>query len=227
MTAKSNHTPGGTAHLDTQELLPWYVNGTLSDAEAAQVEAHVRDCPDCARELAQCRMLAEEVKEASNAAWQPSANHLGDLMRQVDADTAARNPSQGVLANLKDWFAWLGATPAPARWALGLQGALVLMLSIGWLVEPVDPPGYQTMSSAAPQATADQALLKIVFADDITEKELRGLLQGVDAEIIAGPSVIGVYTLRLSKSGTPDPAQQAVLSLRAHPKVKLAEAVHP
>lgn len=228
MTAQSTNTSGGTSHQDILELLPWFVNGTLSDTEAARVAAHVRDCADCAHELAQCRVMAEGVKEISDNTintWQPSATHFANLMRQVDA--AARQPARGVLAQIQDWFAWLDVTPNPARWALGLQSALVLMLAVVWLVEPGEQPGYQTMSSAAPQAAADQTTFKIVFADDIIEKELRGLLHGVAAEIVAGPSALGVYTLRMSKSGTPDQTQQAMLALRAHPKVRLAEQVRP
>lgn len=229
MIAKSTSTLDGAVHQEVQELLPWFVNGTLSDTEAARVAAHVRDCADCARELAQCRVMAEGVKEISDNTintWQPSAKHFANLMRQVDV-ASARTPTRSVLAQLKGWFAWLDVTPNPARWALGLQGALVLMLAVVWLVEPAQQPGYQTMSSAAPQAAADQTTIKIVFADDITEKELRGLLHAVAAEIVAGPSTIGVYTLRMSNSGTPDQTPQTMLALRAHPKVRLAELVRP
>ena len=228
MTAQSTNTSGGTSHQDILELLPWFVNGTLGNAETALVEAHMHSCADCVRALEQCRVLASAVaQEADTNTWQPSATHFANLMRQVDADSAARNPARGWLEKMQDAFAWLGATPAPARWALGIQGALVLMLGVGLWMEPVERDFYQTMSSAAPRAGADRTLLKIVFADDITEKELRGLLQGINAEIAAGPSAIGVYTVRMSKSGTPDSGQQAVLTLRAHPKVRLAEEIHP
>ena len=38
-------------HRTTQELLPWYVNGTLEGGERAQVEAHLSACLPCRREL--------------------------------------------------------------------------------------------------------------------------------------------------------------------------------
>ena len=126
---------------------------------------------------------------------------------------------------MKNWFAWLDLTPGPARWALGLQTALVLMLGIALLITPTERGVYQTMSSGAPPLVTDQALLKVVFADDITEKELRGLLQGIDAQIVAGPSAIGVYTVRVSKADTD--VQRAVTGLRAQAKVRLVEEVQP
>ena len=227
MTAKSTTNSGSAPHQDVLELLPWYVNGTLGKTEVARVEAHVRECPECARELEQCRTLAREVNKASADIWQPSATHLTDLMRQVESTNATVKSPRGPGVWLKNALAWLDLTPGPARWALGLQSALVLTLAIVLLVQPAERPVYQTMSSEAPQPSSDLPMFKMVFADDITEKELRGLLQSVDGEIVAGPSAIGVYTVRIRKSDTPEQLQQVLMTLRAHAKVKLAEEIHP
>ena len=64
--------------------------------------------------------------------------------------------------------------------------------------------------------------IRVVFADDITEKELRTLLASVGGTIIHGPSALGVYTVTIPLAGRAQlgPVLEA---LRAHPQVRLAE----
>ncbi len=44
----------GTAaeHQDIGEMLPWFVNGRLSEADRQRVDAHLRVCEACSDELA-------------------------------------------------------------------------------------------------------------------------------------------------------------------------------
>ena len=48
----------------SRELMPWYVNGTLSSDEARQVAAHLAECAQCRDELAQLMRLQVEVRSA-------------------------------------------------------------------------------------------------------------------------------------------------------------------
>jgi len=49
-----------------RELIPWYVNGTLSRDEAAAVAEHMASCPSCREELAQTIQLSLQVRSAIN-----------------------------------------------------------------------------------------------------------------------------------------------------------------
>ena len=227
MTQTPLYTPDDPLHREIQELLPWYVNGTLRGAEAARVDAHLAECRYCRDELEQCRALPAAVKDANENTWSPSATHFAELMRRIDATAAVRTQLQGLTARAKDWFAWFGATPSPARWALGLQGALVLMLGVTLLFAPPESKIYETLSNAPLHAVSGPAIFKIMFADDITGKELSGLLQSLNASIIAGPSAIGVYTIQAPGRASSSSAVQTVQALRAHPKVLLAEEISP
>jgi len=44
---------------EISSLLPWLLNGTLSEDEAVRVRAHLRECADCRRELVATRAGAE------------------------------------------------------------------------------------------------------------------------------------------------------------------------
>ena len=47
-----------TEHRTVMELLPWYVNGTLPEAERRSVERHLRECLPCRAALKDERRLA-------------------------------------------------------------------------------------------------------------------------------------------------------------------------
>ncbi|MEM9782894.1 MAG: zf-HC2 domain-containing protein [Pseudomonadota bacterium] len=72
------------ASLAVLEMLPWYVNGTLSEAERAEVEAQVAVCEVCAAELRLERQIAEVVAEESideidaRASWSAIAARVGE-----------------------------------------------------------------------------------------------------------------------------------------------------
>ncbi|HEX6136496.1 MAG TPA: hypothetical protein VF059_02480 [Casimicrobiaceae bacterium] len=115
------------------------------------------------------------------------------------------------------------------RWALAAQAALVVVLAAGLvLVMPVQQATYETLSRPGAAAASGRAQLRIVFADDLTASELGALLQGVDGQIVRGPSPTGVYTIELPFTpAARERLGQVLVTLRSDPKVRLAEPVGP
>lgn len=113
------------------------------------------------------------------------------------------------------------------QWAFGVQVALLLALVGGLLLRTAGPTSmYETLSRSDEQVATDRAQLRMVFSEDVTGKELRDLLQGINAQIVQGPSPMGVYTIQLAFAATAQERMNQVLaSVRAHPKVRLAEPV--
>jgi hypothetical protein len=111
------------------------------------------------------------------------------------------------------------------RLALAVQMALVLTLAGALLFRMVAPsPSYETLSRPEEQGVTDRAQLHVVFSEDITGKEVRELLQDIDAQIVQGPSLMGVYTLRMGFVATATGRTNAALTrVRACPKVRFAE----
>jgi NAD(P)-dependent dehydrogenase (short-subunit alcohol dehydrogenase family) len=122
----------------------------------------------------------------------------------------------------------LQGTPRLMRGALVAQGAMILLLA-GVLVwqEPFSPgPLYQTLSDGSDHVPQDQAHIQVVFADDITEKEIRALLTSVGGTIVKGPSSLGVYTVELPLSGSsPDLVGPVLDAVREHRNVLFAEPI--
>jgi anti-sigma factor RsiW len=221
----TQHLTQNQDHDYVWELLPWYVTDGISPHELNEVETHLKDCMTCQQEVARCRELNQSVKTNQKEVWTPSPAHFTNILANVDAFENRRIKSQRASGWFANWFPWLVDTPRPARFALALQGAFVVALATTLLVGALVPtPGYQTLSSPDEPAATSAQRMRLVFADNITEKELRELLLGISARLIAGPTPLGVYTIAMNPSATnPLPIQQTLAQLRAHPKVRLAE----
>jgi Putative zinc-finger len=212
-------------HDQVWELLPWYVNEGLSPREVNDVEAHLKGCPACQNEIERCQDLKRSVSTSRQDEWTPSAAHFSTLLASVDAFEDRKRKSKTPSGWVTKWFSWLGDTPRPARFALALQGALVVALAMTTLLHSFAPtPAYQTLSNPAERYLVSGQPVRLVFTEDITEREMRTLLLEVQGRIVAGPSSLGVYTIVLESADSKVQTNQRVLTqLRAHPKVRLAE----
>lgn len=171
-------TDDAMSHEEAALLLPWLVNGTLDSSERERVERHVRGCVTCRTELVEQRALASLVRDRPIVPL--SAERDFERLRQA-LDRNASHCSLG---------------PRAATWAVAASitivaiAALVASLVVGTR-EPVAP--YRTLT----QGETPPMLVDVVFAD-ISDDELRDLIETLGAEIVAGPSPrVGRYTLRL------------------------------
>lgn len=222
-------------HQECWELLPWYVNGTLESEERAAVEEHVERCPLCRSELAASEEMAVAVRRAAELP-PPASSRIDHLLARLETGApapAAAPPSPAAPAR--------AVVPAPprasaaVRWTIALQAAAILALAVGLGAllarQPAPPlapaeaasaaPAFRTLAS--PPAAADPAQrVRVVFDPAASEDELRRLLLAAGARFAGGPSPAGVYTLEL---GGEVAAAEALATLRAHPRVELAEPV--
>jgi anti-sigma factor RsiW len=198
-------------HEQKSELLPWYVNKTLAGREAAAVERHLLVCAECQKEAAQLQALMAGDEEDG---WTPSPAHFAKVMAKVDALSQPRWPRAP---------SWMRETPRPMRIAFALQAAAMLALVAGVALR--SPARYETLSRP-PIAATDRSRLHVVFSSDITEGEIRRLLEAAQASIVAGPSPDGIYTVELSLPAADEEAARKVSErLKANPKVRFAAPV--
>jgi Putative zinc-finger len=218
-------------HQQVWELLPWYGNGTLTGQELHDVEAHLTACHACQTELTRCHDLAAAVRASEDVAWSPSPAHVARVLARIEAVEARRTWR-------RDWWqgvcAWglaargvLQTTPFSVRWTLAAQGVLVVLLAsaLVWQMSSVSSGQYRTLSAGNDHVPQNQGQIRVVFAEDMTEHELRALLTSMGGTIVQGPSPLGVYTVGILQPGNRADLVRLVQMMQAHPKVRLAEPI--
>ncbi len=220
--------PPDASHEDMWQLLPWYVNGTLEAQELEAVSAHLSACHACREEEARCRDLAVAVQAMPEADWSPSPERLAQVVARVEAlETAASGGWRRWLRGRADILReTLGSSPVSMRWTLAAQGALVALLAAAviWQAVLLSSQTYRTLATGSDQPAQAGAQFRVVFADDVTEREIRGLLTGINGSMVGGPSPAGAYTVA-APATTSDQVLTLLDVLRAHPKVRLAEPI--
>ena len=196
-------------HDQARELLPWFSNGTLDENERRAVTDHLRACGACRSEVESLGRVRRAVREQP-ADEGSEAGDLDEILARIDRDRGAPPRKTPVL-----------------RWLLAAEAAAIVILMILLFVPDSprvagDPQPFRTLSAEQEAAMSGAGLLRIVFADTTTERQLREIVQSVEARIVDGPSPVGAYTIRITE--TRDVAS-VVERLRADPSVRLAEPV--
>ena len=217
---------GGRTHQRIWELLPWYANGTLAEAEREKVEAHLAICPRCQEEEEICRRTATAVKSVGEVAPSPHPVQLQRMLARIEESETEAHSHAGWWRRVMPLRALVEATPGPLRVSLLAEAAVILLL-VGLLVwqqfraQPAAPPAeYVTLSDPAP-APVPSLGLRVMFSPQATEREIRDLLHGIRGQIVAGPSPMGVYTVQVPADG--DPLKVILARLRSEPQVAFAE----
>ena len=155
-----------------EELLPWYVNGTLSDEEMNIVRAHLSVCDSCRRETEFLTMLGNEARVPVDTAVLDLARRR--FMQKIKSDASPRKHSQ--------W--WRPAFAAAAVLVIVFQFMIII--------------NYETGTSEYQPAGVDYAgvVYQISFQEGALEQDIRRFLQSADATIIDGPGSLGIYRIR-------------------------------
>ncbi len=169
---------------DIELLMPFYVNGTLSDGEKQQVEAALETDQALQDEKAFLQRLQAEVKSIPDAANSPGEFGLKRLQNSLKAQKRVQS-----------------VTPKWRLAAIAASFLLVVQTTTMVMLTP-EPDSYR---QAGGEQTAQ--LILVTFQPDATEAQIRELLLSQQLRIVEGPSALGIYTL----SAGSDPA--AVSSL--------------
>ncbi len=226
-TGSNNH------HQEVWDLLPWYANDALDQHEREKVDRHLKICTRCQEEMARCQQIATTIRRAENIPESSATEQFAKLMTRIETVEGYSHPendhrhrsSFGMsgLHNLLERTTW------GVRWVLAAQGALILLLSgvLVWQTSFISEPLYQTLSSPVSPAAQAAMQMRVIFAAETEESEIRKLLLDIGGRIVNGPSPIGAYTVEVPLSGiSPQLADTLPHQVRAHPKVILAEFIH-
>jgi len=173
-----------------REQLPWYVNGTLGTADRAWVERALAEDREAQAELAWQRALQAGIQ----AGVAPIPESLG-LARTLQHIAAEPQPlGRRVARQLASWLGSAGLRPAAALVVLvvvGVQGGLIVGLQ-----RHVEDDANRIRALGASPAE-EGPLLRVNFAPDAREADIRLLLVSVQASLAGGPGQMGDYYLRV------------------------------
>ncbi|HEY6125645.1 MAG TPA: hypothetical protein VIV63_13420 [Steroidobacteraceae bacterium] len=179
------------ASFDVSALIPWYLNGTLSDAERAQVEKFLRESPDAEPQLQMWRAVQLQTRTqpladpGTELGWRGFRRELG----RVKARDSMR--------------LWRITAAASVLLIAGLQTAI--------LMRQDDADRYAPLSGTT-AVPADSWRVQVRFVETATVADINALLLRIDARVIRGPSALGIYEIILPRRpGDGDAAVRATL----------------
>jgi len=215
-------------HNEVIELLPWYVNQTLSEGERGSVALHLSSCAACSSELEQYQTIGAAVVESATEVPAPAGDlfsrAMADIQHYEQAKAIAKTNTMGTPA---EWlsrlgetlFGWMAPAPMLARAVVAAQFAVVLVLAGALGVSLWKQADYSTLSGSA-AGRGDGTTLAIRFNENISEAQVRQTLAGIKGSIIAGPSALGIYTVEVPIAANQNvELEQLLQRLRANSQV--------
>lgn len=226
------------SHNEVQQALPAFIRGQLSSSRQRTIQEHIALCPDCAQRH------QDELKLSSALVQDPMAieglltteareANFGRLLGRIAAPgQGAGDSGQAAMEAERQQQA---ATPGRYRGWLATAASVALIMAIGvpWLQQSGN--GYQGTDnlyrtrSAVEQAPAvtpgQQQAYRVVFEAGLDPQHIEALFQALDANLLAGPSAKGVYTVTLPEHG--QSTEDDLARLRQQPAIIFAEpSVH-
>jgi anti-sigma factor RsiW len=176
-------------------LLPWYVNGTLSESDRHQLDRHLAICPACRAELEELTHLHSDLATFYAAQPGPTSQVARRVFEAVTREASARRISQ---AGEQSWLEridqWFRALFLP-RWVPTLA-AILLLTQVG-LVLWLSMPPTKLEEVASRSLGLQTARLRVVFQSSATEEHIRSLLQIVRGRVVDGPAPDGTYIIEV------------------------------
>ena len=166
---------------DPRDLLPWYVNGTLSAAERAAVETGLVASDVVRDELLLWRAVAREVAGERGGAAVPGAD-LGwrRLSRQI------------------------GKAPRTARtWRIAAGILLAALGAQSWFLvqrEQAYREQLHQLGAAPAGVHDDEWRVQVRFRGKATMADIDHVLSEIEARLIDGPSALGVYEVAVPRA---------------------------
>jgi hypothetical protein len=183
-------------------LLPWYVNGTLSEAERIEVEALLERSSRARNELEFFRELSKQVKEEP----MDRVSELGWRRLQRDIQKLNRDTTSG-------WW----------RRGLAVAATLIVALQVGILAQRSDTRiDTRLLGQGAVTSPLEGThwRLQIEFREESGWREISDLIYRLRGTIIDGPSAIGLLHVAIPKNNGEFASSEALLSwLRQQPQV--------
>jgi anti-sigma factor RsiW len=206
--------PPTAEHREVWELLPWHINGRLSEPDRRRVEAHLHACDACRGECAAQRQIYRVIA-ADTAVEQMPMAALNKLRQRIERTEIAAS-TDTVPERTRPVTRWRPRAAAIAASAVAV--AVSIPAALHWQAHRAGVY-YTVTTAAAPQGGA---VIRAVFAPTLTLSELQSVLDDAHLKIVSGPTEAGVYSLAMSG---PQSIDWSLRTLRGHGTVRFAESI--
>jgi hypothetical protein len=201
-----------------EELLPWYVNGTLGADDRGWVERYAAEHPEAQAQIDWCRGLQAHI-QASAPQIAPALG-LDRVLQRI------RRERPMMVQRVRSWLGALAAAPvAGVARPIGAVAALAIIVVQGGIIYQMrqdnsaqDEP---LLRGTKAMRVDEGPLLRVNFSPDAREAEIRMLLVAAQATLAGGPGQVGDYYLRVPAGRE----SAAVDRLRREPIVQAVELV--
>lgn len=188
---------------ELEELLPFYANDRIAEADKRRVEAALATDPELAARLEIIRDDMAETVLLNESLGAPSPRALEKLMAEIET-----TPRQAPLLTRatdtmgRGFLGWLGgllAAQTPRRLAYAGAAAVALIVLQGVAITGLalrdGSAGYQTAS--APGAQTSERYVLLSFSPEAKAGEIAAFFKRFDASVVDGPRANGFFKVRV------------------------------
>jgi len=188
---------------ELRQLLPWYENGTLNDAERDEVRALLATDLEANRQRRDLHALRDAVVDEPML-----APNMGSNLQRLRAQMGARRAVMYL--------------PMSPRW-LAMAASAILALGVATFYAGTRVGPYRTLTSSAPAEAvpADFDLIRVDVVAGVDAAQLSLLAGDPDVRIVHGPSERGVATVAVPRAH----AQQVIARLNADSHLRFVAPV--
>jgi hypothetical protein len=189
-----------------QELLPWYVNGTLDEADRVWMNSYIETNPAARSEYAFFETMSKTMQTKAEAV--PETVGMARLFLRIEAERTTATKKANKSVNRTPWYKLFLSDVSWLRPALAMSLAVVAFQSVLLLQRAEDGVKYRGSTSAQGGSESSASFYRVLFRSTATEGEVRVLLASLHADIVAGPNAGGQYVLRIQTGDSASVASQ-------------------
>jgi hypothetical protein len=179
-----------------RELIPRYLNNTLSEKEREEFEDTLNRYPELKLELKEFSEIKQTYKEIEKDVPPPSDVLYQRVLKNIQPQIRLSLIPQrkGYLEQIQEFLKRVSGSPRISWGIVAVQFAIILLL----LITLPQRDGFKTLTSRQP-LPGEGIKINVIFDKGSKEKEIREMLNRVGATIVMGPSLDGLYILEIKE----------------------------